>query len=515
MMLLTAIALSGIAAFYSVAGLMAIFAAAVIPIAIMGSILEVAKVTVTVWLHEYWQDAKWFMKAYLTSAVMILMLITSMGIFGFLSKAHSDQNLVSGDVLAKLSIYDEKIKIERENINAAKKALQQMDAQVDQMLGRTDTDRGAERAVSIRKQQAKERNELVAEVARAQKEITKLNNDSAPIRAEVRKVEAEVGPIKYIAALLYNDKPDESMLERAVRWVIICIVIVFDPLAIMMLLAATESMTWIKRSRIQRESAPLGAVITEPLDEKITTSDKNQDLGPCPHCGKTLMEAKGIDIFCPDADCEYNLTDDPDTNAFFKRLRELSKYDQAPEIKQSTNEANDGALTQHQLEQVADTAKVYPETHLPIDQPTPIEETEKAAMREWKKNNPDSTIKEQRRLVEIGMLDQPPWFEYLKPQADNQSQAENVRGFGIEFPENANKGDQFLRVDILPTKLYKFNGNKWIEIDKNLSDQYAHDTAYIDHLIAKIATGEYDPELLNDVERDQIAHRLSQTPPAA
>ena len=108
--LLTALSLSVVAAWYSILGLTAIFASAVIPIIIMGSILEVAKVTVTVWLHEYWHRCRLLMKFYLVPAVAMLMVITSMGIFGFLSKAHSDQNLVSGDSMAKVAIYDEKIR---------------------------------------------------------------------------------------------------------------------------------------------------------------------------------------------------------------------------------------------------------------------------------------------------------------------------------------------------------------------------------------------------------------------
>jgi hypothetical protein len=106
--LLVALSLSVIAAYYSIAGLTAIFAAAVIPIVVMGGILEVAKVVVTLWLHEYWRQCRLLMKAYLVPAVGALMLITSMGIFGFLSKAHTDQSMVSGDVQAKISIFDEK-----------------------------------------------------------------------------------------------------------------------------------------------------------------------------------------------------------------------------------------------------------------------------------------------------------------------------------------------------------------------------------------------------------------------
>jgi len=255
LLLLTGLVISGVAIYYSVVGLAAIFSAAVIPIYIMGSSLEVAKLVCASWLKANWERAPRFMKYYMISAVVVLMLITSMGIFGFLSKAHNDQNLVSGDVQSKIAIYDEKIKTEKDNVDAAKKALVQMDAQVDQMLGRTDTDKGAERAVAIRKQQAKERANLQADINKAHKEIAKLQAERAPIAAEVRKVEAEVGPIKYIAKFIYGDHgADENMLEKAVTWIIILIVIVFDPLAVIMLLAAQMTFGWAKEQKEKEDT---------------------------------------------------------------------------------------------------------------------------------------------------------------------------------------------------------------------------------------------------------------------
>lgn len=237
-----AVVLSGIAAYYSVIGLVAVFSAAAIPVAIMGGSLEAAKLVVASWLYRYWQVIPTLMKVYFTSALLILMLITSMGIFGFLSKAHSDQSLVSGDVLAKLSIYDEKIKTAKDNIDANRKALKQLDEAVDQVMGRSSTEAGADKAVALRRGQSKERARLTAEIAAEQKTISKLNEEAAPIRAEVRKVEAEVGPIKYIAALIYGDDPDTNLLERAVRWLIILLIAVFDPLAVLMLIAANLTM---------------------------------------------------------------------------------------------------------------------------------------------------------------------------------------------------------------------------------------------------------------------------------
>jgi hypothetical protein len=174
-----------------------------------------------------------------------------MGIFGFLSKAHSDQSLVSGDVSAKIAVYDEKIKTAKENIDANRKALKQMDEAVDQVMARSTSETGADKAVAIRRAQQKERGRLLAEIETYQKTVSSLNEERAPIAAEVRKVEAEVGPIKYIAAMIYGDNPDENTLERSVRWLIILLICVFDPLAVLMLIAA--NLTQIK-SKEWRES---------------------------------------------------------------------------------------------------------------------------------------------------------------------------------------------------------------------------------------------------------------------
>lgn len=289
--LITALILSGIAAWYSVVGLTAIFAAAVIPIIIMGASLEVAKVVTTVWLHRYWDKCKWAMKTYLSIAVVTLALVTSMGIFGFLSKAHMDQGIPTGDVAAQIQLFDEKIAIqkeliasERENIQAARNTLSQMDAQLTARLDRGDSEASVERAVQIRQQQRRERNTLNAEIAAAQKrieasnqEIQKLNLEKAPIAAKYRQIEAEVGPVKYIAALIYGDNPDTATLERAVRWVIILLIFVFDPLALMLVIAAISSYKW-EFEKKEEEMSFAGGRGYLPLDD----SEKEARLSPLP-----------------------------------------------------------------------------------------------------------------------------------------------------------------------------------------------------------------------------------------
>lgn len=169
--LLSGLTISAVAIWYSVAGLVSIFAAAVIPIIVMGVALEISKLIATVWLKLNWNRAPVFIRTYLLIAIAVLMLITSMGIFGFLSKAHSDAGLVSGDVMAKISVYDEKIKTAKDNIDTNRKALKQMDEAVDQVMGRSSDEKGADKAVQIRRSQAKERGRLQAEIAAEQKTI--------------------------------------------------------------------------------------------------------------------------------------------------------------------------------------------------------------------------------------------------------------------------------------------------------------------------------------------------------
>lgn len=267
-MFVAAISLSCIAAFYSIAGLAAIFAAAVVPIIIMGGILEVSKLVVASWLYRNWDEVPFSFKAYFTSAIVILMMLTSMGIFGFLSKAHLDQAVPAGDITAQVQIFDDKIKTERENIEAARKALKQMDAQVDEKLARTTDDKGAERAVQIRRAQSSERKKLQNEITVAQASIVKLQAERAPVASQARKVEAEVGPVKYIAALIYGDTLDQNMLEKAVRWVIIMIVLVFDPLAVLMLVAVNWS---LKKRQPKYPPDPIVETENDPVVVKAYT----------------------------------------------------------------------------------------------------------------------------------------------------------------------------------------------------------------------------------------------------
>jgi len=312
LLLLTGLTISAVAIYYSVVGLTAIFSAAAIPIIIMGSALEIGKLVCASWLKANWEKAPRFMKYYMTIAVVVLMLITSMGIFGFLSKAHNDQSLVSGDVTSKIAIYDEKIKIEKENIDANRKALKQLDEAVDQVMARSQDEKGADKAVAIRKAQQKDRSRLGQEITESQKRISALNEERAPIAAEVRKVEAEVGPIKYIAAFIYGSSPDESMLERAVTWIIILIVIVFDPLAVIMLLASQMTFAWTREQK-ELNIAELDTFVGEkPTPEEIQI-EEDTDLEPA-----TIVE--------DNTEQHVPMTEDSELEKWNKMVEEAEKH---------------------------------------------------------------------------------------------------------------------------------------------------------------------------------------------
>ena len=238
---LTALALSGVAAYYSVIGLAAIFPGSFWPIIIMGSVLEAAKLVTVSWLYRNWKVAHLGMKSYLTAATIILMLITSMGIFGYLSKAHLEHSADNAPIVSKVQLLDEKIRVAKENLDANRKVIKQMDEQVDQTMGRSNDEKGILNSVAIRRNQQKERSRIQIENETYQKTIAQLNEERFPLQVELQKAESDFGPIKYVAELIYGSG-ERDIVDKAVRLVIMLIMVVFDPLAVLLLIAANISM---------------------------------------------------------------------------------------------------------------------------------------------------------------------------------------------------------------------------------------------------------------------------------
>jgi hypothetical protein len=270
-----------------------------------------------------------------------------------------------------------------------------MDEAVDQVMGRSTDEKGADKAVSVRKNQSRDRVALAKDIEANQKLIAKLNDEAAPIRAEVRKVEAEVGPIKYIASFIYGSNPDANVLEKAVTWVIIIIVVVFDPLAVILLLASQYSFQWFRKAREDDEELALihktvpmyepddGPLTEDQIEQIIETVDvvdtalpvvaeHELDPIPCVKCGQTLVETP-IGLVCANLDCD-------------------------PPI-QEEEEKED-----HEIMATAEVG-------------------EKTRMTAWKHDHPDSSLKIQRRMFERGVINKLPWEDYLSPKEDFVNEA--------------------------------------------------------------------------------------------
>ena len=277
----TAIALSVVAAYYSVIGLAQIFPGSYWPIIIMGSVLEMSKLVTVSWLYNNWNVTTRWMRYYFLIAVLLLMGITSMGIFGYLSKAHIEHSTSLSPLIEKEFIYDEKIKVQKETIEANRKNLLQLDAAVDQVMARSTDERGAERSNQIRKAQQKERLRAADEIARAQTEIQKITEEKSPISLEIKKAESDLGPIKYVAEVVYETQ-DRDLIDKAVRLVIFVIIVVFDPLAILLLIAANQ--TYRKTIKDKKQKVKVRKSIDVPpvasvesfIDEKSTVIAKDK-----------------------------------------------------------------------------------------------------------------------------------------------------------------------------------------------------------------------------------------------
>jgi len=232
-----ALMLSGTAAYYSIAGLATIFASAFWPVVAMASILELSKLVVASWLYQKWNSVPILMKVYLTGAVIILMFITSLGIFGFLSKAHVDAGLGNVDITLKIEQIDSQILQSRDISARYQSQLTQLDKAINIQLDANH----ASQAMATRKDQEAERNNIRNKLDNEQKNIDNLLKEKTDLRQQISLIESKVGPIKYIAEFFADGK--DADLDKAVRWMIVIIVMVFDPLAVLMLIAANASIT--------------------------------------------------------------------------------------------------------------------------------------------------------------------------------------------------------------------------------------------------------------------------------
>jgi hypothetical protein len=555
--LITALSISAVAIYYSVAGLVAIFAAAAVPIMIMGGVLEVSKLVTAVWLHRYWKQATWWLKTYLSTAVIVLMLITSMGIFGFLSKAHIEQTAQSTDNLARVeTIQNEidrnlgivgraenrirqletsgtgsdtniqnQIDREQERIDKAferiqpaideqnaiiagvtklfqdeldkidadletlqgyidngetKKAQQMIGASADGIFGKKTAEKigdwqdekAAERAEWLTKIQdaansptvkaardeiqrlrksaedqvansqalierlrtqlanadnaeaiQKSIDEQNERVRSASSEIDRLTEEKIQLESEYRKLEAEVGPIKYIAEFIYGETADNNMLEEAVRWVIITIIFVFDPLAVLLLIASQYTFEW--RRKLKDDSGERLRLAEEEFEEYEQAR------------AQRIVDNPGFDVDAPEVPKEEEekvdvTTDTPTADDDSRDV--LSKDDIARSYAMDTELEQPEVQTDEQDTQVDSKKKdpsdlVTQDTLLdkdPISDDLKTQRTKEledqeqdeewqTAKQVWKEQHPSLTLKTYKNMYVEGRIDKLPWEEY-KPK---------------------------------------------------------------------------------------------------
>lgn len=518
--LVTAISISVVAAYYSIVGLTAIFSGMFWPIVIMGTVLEVGKIVTTVWLHTYWNDLKWFLKAYMSAAVLVLMFITSMGIFGFLSRAHIEVTSQVGSSELLVQQIDQSIALEQKRIEDSRAVIKQLDDSVAALLqgsasnavrDNNRTSQLTQQATRLRQAQKKERDAFIATVDEANKRIVTLNQEKLKLEQQRAKIEAEVGPIKYIAQLIYGNNVDKNLLEEAVRWVIIVIVAVFDPLAVCMLLGVAMVVNARNRKLAEVvEDAEPKTIIEEKIVEKIVEKIIEVPVD------RVITQAVPI------------LSNDPILVAERDQLKE--KVDKAEQelaealalLEEIT--AREPVVVEKVVEvpvekivEVEKLIEIVKEIEKPVEvirevivkDTETIEKVEKKIKKLTQDIEQLSTIP---AVIETTVADQSP------PQpSPNLAEALSIRPdiaspvttFGSNFPANPQKNQMFLKLDVMPSQLFKFNGNKWIMVDKNQNTSYASDQKVIDMLIDQLNAGLIVWDDLTDAEHDSILPYIS------
>ena len=622
--LITALTISGVAIFYSVSGLAAIFSAAVIPIIIMGGVLEVSKLVTAVWLHRYWGIATWWLKTYLSIAVLVLMLITSIGIFGFLSKAHDTASGNATEAIATVTRIDGQIAREENRIEILENRITgtssgtgfdvtssitqqetirdgswdrvqddidyaqgQIDRLRDQLavLDRAVNDlrnRGVEvietdaggtfrraetetidyvaQADTLYEQQKEQRdsidediddqqsnidsyrlqaqntiNSANAEINRLRQQSTSSQDDDLDQIDEwnlqidgiyntidglkdekfeseqaVRLVESEVGPIRYIAEFFTGtEDADANLLESAVSWLIMVIIFVFDPLAVLLLIASQYTFEQRKKENPSLEKPeppedpdpqPLGGF--EGFDTVPFGMDDNIEKD---------YELMKEDIDSTELESGFDFTKiqpsiDEVRNAFNEWEESQKLLDAASVEKNQVVEPVPEPISKDPtfLRQIEETKQAFKEYYGDNPQDTPdisqgvtyqkVEDSEYLV-------GPDGSIHQNALKMAHPEL-------FLAKDSEGRQASTN---FGTIFPSIAMKGDIFVRVDQMPNRVYKFEGKSWIEIDKATTDSYTFDEEYIEYIISQIKSGEYDIDLLSDSERIQVETYLTKT----
>ena len=265
--LFVALAISAVAAYYSIVGLMAIFAGAKFAIAVMGVVLEIGKLVVASWTFQNWKTSPLSLRSYFILAVIILMLITSLGIFGFLSRAHITQSSPTGLIQERIERIDLKVDQRQTQIDRYQGRLNTLDQALQRYIELGAISKGLRKIGEMDNETAL----LKPKIEGLEDEIDGLSDEKYELKTELNLAEVEVGPIRYVASMLYDDV-SESQLEEAVRWIIVLLIFVFDPLAVVLVIAANISLRDYRR---ERKMATKTVTVMPDLSDKEIIDKEN------------------------------------------------------------------------------------------------------------------------------------------------------------------------------------------------------------------------------------------------
>ena len=482
--LLTAISISGVAAYYSIVGLTAIFSGVFIPIIIMGGVLEFGKIVTTVWLHVNWEKVGWPIRWYLSIAVVVLMFVTSMGIFGFLSRAHIDATSSVGDNQLIIEQLDQQIAVERQRISDSQHVIAQMDAAINNILNQStnaktiENQRGnqvANQANTLRNNQKKERDALNKTIDDTNKRIGEINQQKLKLQQSQARVEAEVGPIKYIAQLIYGDSINKDLLEHAVRWVIIIIVAVFDPLAVCLILAVTMAISVNKKEQEHEIRQEVGSKNNEEDSRRTQEETATRDISG---------DTQGA-VPAPIAEPVIQYID---------REVIVEKIIEVPVVEYKTIEVEKIVEVEKPVEiftrvevEVEKIVEVIKEVH---DHDRMFELAREIDNLLGEMKNKDHIIGQLK--AEIVILENPDDFVV------------NDAVFGKTLPIGGTTGQLFVQNSSTGLQVHKWNGDNWIPVDKTQNDSYLLDDPITDGIITSLATGELSWDLLTTREQEAI-----------
>ena len=264
--LFVALAISTVAAYYSIVGLMAIFAGATTAIAIMGVVLEVGKLVVASWTFQNWKITAFMMKVYFIFAVLVLMFITSLGIFGFLSRAHIQQSNPTALLEERIERIEIKTEQKQEQIGRYEGRLEILDKALERYIELGAVTKGLNKIA----ESDNETTLLKSRIDGLEGEIDDLTDEKYELKTKLNLAEVEVGPIRYIAEMIYDDA-SESELEEAVRWIIILLIFVFDPLAVVLVIAANITLRDYRREK--KKNTKIVTVMPDLSDKEVIDKD--------------------------------------------------------------------------------------------------------------------------------------------------------------------------------------------------------------------------------------------------